>query len=160
MKKKIFIFIILAISVVILLPKTTFADTTCVDLGGTACCSNIGKTCDTSYKISGASDCTECCQSLSHCIGATACNNNEKKDPGEQCDGSDLGGATCASLGFTGGTLSCNTNCVFDTSGCTGGGGGGGGTIKIESPINATSFEAFVGGIVNFLFILPWFLLL
>jgi len=39
-------------------------------------------------------------------------------------------------------------NCPADC----GGGGGDGGIIKIESPINATSFEALVGGIVNFLF--------
>lgn len=56
----------------------------------------------------------------------------------EQCDGSALGGATCVSRGFTSGTLSCNTNCTFNTSSCTsavapvtpsGGGGGGGGVI-------------------------------
>jgi len=39
-------------------------------------------------------------------------------------------------------------NCPADC----GGGGDDGGIIKIESPINATSFEALVGGIVNFLF--------
>ncbi|MGB9609037.1 MAG: dockerin type I repeat-containing protein, partial [Minisyncoccia bacterium] len=54
---------------------------------------------------------------------------------GEQCDGSDLGGQTCLSLGYGGGTLVCNSSCIFDTSGCTpppppppppsGGGGGG-----------------------------------
>ena len=52
----------------------------------------------------------------------------------EQCDGSDLGGSTCASLGFAGGDLSCNANCDFDVSKCTnvvaptvpiGGGGNG-----------------------------------
>jgi len=37
----------------------------------------------------------------------------------EQCDGGDLGGATCASLGFTGGgTLLCSDDCTFDTSNC------------------------------------------
>ena len=39
-------------------------------------------------------------------------------DPGEDCDGTDLGGATCESLGLGEGTLRCNTNCTFDTSGC------------------------------------------
>jgi len=37
----------------------------------------------------------------------------------EDCDGANLGGETCLSLGFTGGSLSC-TNCAFDTSACTG----------------------------------------
>lgn len=46
---------------------------------------------------------------------------------GEQCDGSDLGGATCSSQGFSGGTLSCSSACTFNTSQCTSGGGGGGG---------------------------------
>jgi hypothetical protein len=48
-------------------------------------------------------------------------------ESGEQCDGSNLGGASCVSLGFSGGTLSCNSNCTFNTSQCTSGGGGGGG---------------------------------
>jgi hypothetical protein len=37
----------------------------------------------------------------------------------EQCDGADLGGADCSSLGYTaGGTLSCTPGCAFDTSLC------------------------------------------
>jgi hypothetical protein len=46
---------------------------------------------------------------------------------GEQCDGSNLGGQTCQSKGFSGGILSCNSNCTFNTSQCTIGGGGGSG---------------------------------
>lgn len=42
-----------------------------------------------------------CCQTLS-----------------ESCDGTNLGGSTCAALGFSGGTLACNGGCTFDTSGC------------------------------------------
>jgi hypothetical protein len=52
---------------------------------------------------------------------------NGIQETGEQCDGSDLGGASCVSRGFSGGTLSCASSCVFDTSSCTSGGGGGGG---------------------------------
>ena len=37
---------------------------------------------------------------------------------GEQCDGDALAGATCASLGFASGTLTC-TQCHFDTSRCS-----------------------------------------
>lgn len=37
----------------------------------------------------------------------------------EQCEGEDLGGATCRSLGFDGGTLSCS-GCQFIVSGCEG----------------------------------------
>ncbi len=46
----------------------------------------------------------------------------------EQCDGSDLAGATCQSVDpiFTGGTLGCTAGCSFDTSGCTTSTPGGG----------------------------------
>lgn len=38
---------------------------------------------------------------------------------GEDCDGANLDGQTCASLpGFTGGTLSCNGDCSFNTTNC------------------------------------------
>jgi len=36
----------------------------------------------------------------------------------EPCDGSDLGGQTCKSLGYNSGELACTTGCAFDTSGC------------------------------------------
>jgi len=59
-------------------------------------------------------------------IKITVCGNNIK-ETGEQCDGVDLGGQSCQSLGYTGGTLSCKPSCEFNTSACTSGGGGGGG---------------------------------
>jgi len=44
-----------------------------------------------------------------------------KRDLGELCDGTDLGGATCADMVAAGwnGTLGCNAQCVFDTTTCT-----------------------------------------
>jgi len=44
---------------------------------------------------------------------------NGRLDPGEQCDGTDLFGRDCATLGFTGGTLACQPDCLFDTRHCT-----------------------------------------
>ena len=44
---------------------------------------------------------------------------NGLREAGEYCDGEDLGSATCESLGYPGGTLSC-VECTFDTSGCEG----------------------------------------
>ncbi len=41
------------------------------------------------------------------------------KNGTEACDGTDLGGATCAALGFIGGTLRCDADCNYDTSGCS-----------------------------------------
>jgi len=55
--------------------------------------------------------------------GLPTCGDNVINVAGEQCDGADLGGETCATLGFSGGTLACS-GCSFDTSGCTCGGGG------------------------------------
>ena len=37
---------------------------------------------------------------------------------GEECDGTALGGASCASLGFASGTLAC-TECHYDTAACS-----------------------------------------
>lgn len=39
-------------------------------------------------------------------------------DAGEDCDGANFGGATCASEGFSSGTIACALDCTFDTSGC------------------------------------------
>ena len=50
--------------------------------------------------------------------GGAVCGNGVKEG-GEQCDGSDLGGTTCQSLGYSGGTLSCNADCTYNTSQCT-----------------------------------------
>ncbi len=36
----------------------------------------------------------------------------------DECDGTDLGAATCGSLGFDGGSLACASDCTLDTSAC------------------------------------------
>ena len=52
-------------------------------------------------------------------------------DPGEDCDGANLGGATCASLGFMWGTLACNPGCMY--TGCSNV------TVPVQrKPINAS----------------------
>lgn len=38
---------------------------------------------------------------------------------GEECDGQNLNGNSCQSMGFMGGTLTCSENCTYDLSGCT-----------------------------------------
>lgn len=58
---------------------------------------------------------------------------------GEQCDGAELGGASCFSLGFNRGNLSCTNACTLNASACVanngggGGGGGGGGIFNIPT---------------------------
>lgn len=41
-----------------------------------------------------------------------------EKNGSEDCDNLDLGGATCSSLGFVGGELSCTSACTFNTLNC------------------------------------------
>lgn len=42
-----------------------------------------------------------------------------KKNAAEKCDGTDLGGETCQSLGYLSGTLVCAEDCTFDALGCS-----------------------------------------
>src|SRR5881394_205980 len=39
-------------------------------------------------------------------------------EPLEECDGADLVGQSCESLGFASGTLRCSATCTIDNSGC------------------------------------------
>lgn len=79
---------------------------TCADLGfgaGTLACSGDCMSLDTTA-----------CSSPS-----LSCGDNIQ-DPQEICDGFDLAGQTCESLGFTGGTLACQEDCTgFDPTNCT-----------------------------------------
>jgi len=49
--------------------------------------------------------------------GAPLCSNGNI-DPREECDGVDLNGQTCVTLGYAGGPLGCSASCAFDTSLC------------------------------------------
>ncbi len=61
----------------------------------------------------------ECTHDNSGCTSAGAECGNGSVERGEVCDGSDFGGATCTSLGFLSGTLTCSADCGgLDTSGC------------------------------------------
>ena len=51
--------------------------------------------------------------------GKSVCGNGTR-EIGEACDGSDRGGFECVHLGFQSGTLACQADCRFDTSGCVG----------------------------------------
>ncbi len=52
------------------------------------------------------------------CFAGSNCGNGVI-DSGEQCDGGNLNGGTCASRGFAGGTLSCSGTCQYNTTQCT-----------------------------------------
>jgi len=68
----------------------------------------------------GALTCGSNCRfDLSNCEEAGRCGDDLiQTDFTEDCDGTALGDATCASLGFYGGNLACGEDCVFDTAGC------------------------------------------
>ena len=50
-------------------------------------------------------------------VGPSICGNGVL-DSGEQCDGVDLQGQTCASMGFGSGALSCSPLCTFGSGQC------------------------------------------
>lgn len=52
------------------------------------------------------------------CFTGPTCGNGVL-NAGEECDGTNLGGATCASNGFAGGSLSCSPTCTLVTTQCT-----------------------------------------
>ena len=70
---------------------------------------------------SGGTTTTTTTSSTTTTTTTTTINNcgNGTKDDGEQCDGADFGGKTCASIGFSGGQLQCNNFCAIVASGCT-----------------------------------------
>jgi cysteine-rich repeat protein len=60
-----------------------------------------------------------CVGQPSLCHSGYVCGNN-LAEGSEVCDGTDLRGQSCLSLGFSGGTLKCATDCTnFNTSTCT-----------------------------------------
>ncbi len=81
-----------------------------------------GETCESLGLETGTLRCREDCSGFdaSGCTGSAACGNNIAEE-GELCDGTDLRGQTCESLGLEAGTLRCRADCSgFDTSDCTG----------------------------------------
>jgi len=87
-------------------------------IGDDAFCENGDITCLCEWNVTG-SVCNAVWEELDVPTGGT-CGNGEI-DPGEQCDGSDWGAITsCEVFSLEDGTLSCGTDCLFDTSGCIG----------------------------------------
>ncbi|MEI8364730.1 MAG: chitobiase/beta-hexosaminidase C-terminal domain-containing protein, partial [archaeon] len=63
----------------------------------------------------------DCTLDTSNCVGGTTgstCGNGTIQKS-EQCDGSNLNGKTCVSLGYSGGNLECKSNCSFDLTTCS-----------------------------------------
>lgn len=63
---------------------------------------------------------TSCLYNVSSCATPPGSCGNGMAEGLEECDGSDLRAATCASLGYTGGGgLTCTAGCSYDTSSCS-----------------------------------------
>lgn len=58
-----------------------------------------------------------CAESESGSTGSGNCGDG-KIAGSEVCDGTDLGGRTCTTEGFSAGKLACSSSCAVDTSGC------------------------------------------
>lgn len=61
---------------------------------------------------------TAAAQLVSGATSTKQCGDNDVNIAGEQCDGTDLGGNTCATFGKYG-TIACNTDCELDLDGCS-----------------------------------------
>jgi cysteine-rich repeat protein len=66
------------------------------------------------------------CAKTASCTGMSASTcGNDTKEPGEDCDGTDLDSETCITQGYDSGTLDCvdpndPSPCTFDVTGCSG----------------------------------------
>jgi len=82
-----------------------YCDSLCIQQGD--CCSDYQSVCKGGSTGGGGGG------------GGTQVCGNGIREGNEVCDGSDLGGNTCSSLGYLQGQIKCQSNCVaFDTSGC------------------------------------------
>jgi hypothetical protein len=78
-----------------------------------------GQTCVTLGFSSGVLACTGACSfDLTGCVVDTPMCSDGTADGTEACDGADLRGETCETLGFGPGTLGCTSGCAFDTTQC------------------------------------------
>lgn len=78
-----------------------------------------GRTCASEGFGGGALVCDLDCKGFdtSACTPLDTCGDGIRNGT-EQCDGAQLGGMTCITLGFDQGTLACTASCTLDTSGC------------------------------------------
>lgn len=92
-----------------------------------------GQTCESrGYHPGGTLACAADCRAFDEvdCAAVGRCGDGLVQGlAGETCDGTNLDGHTCESLGFVEGTPGCGPDCRLDTSGCT---------MNLESPTLGT----------------------
>ena len=80
-----------------------------------------GVTCVNLGYHGGELDCSDNCTFVrTECEAFGSCGDGAFQSEYEECEGGNLGHATCASRGFESGTLRCTDSCTFDKSGCVG----------------------------------------
>jgi alpha-tubulin suppressor-like RCC1 family protein len=91
-----------------------------------------GETCENLGYHGGTLSCaSDCTLDLTSCVSEGRCGDAELQAAhGEECDGANLDGDTCETLGFHGGTLVCTTGCLLDRSSCEAAGRCGDGDIQ------------------------------
>ncbi len=78
-----------------------------------------GETCESLGYDNGDLACgDDCIFDTSNCTGDGPECGNGVIEYREECDGNNLGGETCESLGYDGGVLTCDDDCNFDTKAC------------------------------------------
>ncbi|MBN2722944.1 MAG: hypothetical protein JXR95_02615 [Deltaproteobacteria bacterium] len=84
--------------------KTDFGGETCLDYG---------------YNGENLICTTSCMIDYSQCVDNGYCGDGETNEPWEECDGDDLNGESCESLGYYGnGTIGCKSDCTIDFLNC------------------------------------------
>jgi hypothetical protein len=85
------------------------------DLGGLDTCADHG------YNGGGPVGCLPSCKTfdVSDCTNPPASCGNRQQNNLEQCDGPDLSGQSCTTLGYAQGTLACDSDCSFDVGDCS-----------------------------------------
>lgn len=81
-----------------------------------------GNTCESLGRGTGTLSCTGCSYNYVGCEGAVVTEEETCGDgirqATEACDGADLNGQTCATMGYKSGVLRCAVRCTFDTTEC------------------------------------------
>ncbi len=120
---------------------------TCSDLGGDCC--PPGEVC-TSGKISGTSNCLECCGNLANCETKTCSGlGGHWCQVGETCDGIDST-SQASDAGLHSGQICCDGDCK--TGGKDNNGGLPGITVELENPLAADTITELIDRFINFIF--------
>jgi hypothetical protein len=106
------------------------------NLNGASCASLLF------YDTEGRLACSTDCKFITTECGTARCGDGMiQDDEGEHCDGTELGGASCLSLGYERGELSCTEACRHDVSDCVRSGICGDGLVQIPEQCDGNALD-------------------